>query len=59
MCLPVRFFRLLLYGFRVFQVLVLISEPLSILDGLVKRPLIGHLVKNSDGGIARIQQTKT
>jgi len=50
MCLLVRFFRLLFYEFRVFQVLVLISELLSILDGLVKSPLIGHLVKDSDSG---------
>jgi hypothetical protein len=39
--------------------LTLISEPLSILDGLVESPLIGHLVKNLGRGIAHIQQTKT
>jgi hypothetical protein len=54
------FFRLLLlYGFRVLQDLVLIAELLSIFDGLVKKPLKGHLVKNADGGIARIQKAKT
>jgi hypothetical protein len=57
MCLPVRFFRLLLYGFRVFQVLILISEPLSIPGGLVESPSIDYLVENADGGIARIQKT--